>query len=154
MDHVFGDIWHFWDKGHYIVIPTNGFVKRNGACVMGRGLAKDAMNRFPSLPIELGAVIERDGNCVHAFPRYRLFTFPVKRNWWDIADIVLIKISLYDLKDLVKVCVDADAISLPVYVPRVGCGNGRLEWEHVKPILDNGLDNRFAICSLGNLPKV
>ena len=39
MKEVKGDIWNFYNKGYWIVIPTNGTVKRNGEAVMGRGVA-------------------------------------------------------------------------------------------------------------------
>ena len=32
-----------------------------------------------------------------------------------------------------------------VALPRVGRGNGRLDWKDVKPILE-GLDDRFVVC--------
>jgi hypothetical protein len=48
---VFGDLWGF---GGIIVITTNGFVKRDRTCVMGRGCAKQAAIRFPGLPNKLG----------------------------------------------------------------------------------------------------
>ena len=37
-----GNIWEYWKKGFNIVIPTNGYIKRDGSCVMGKGLAFQA----------------------------------------------------------------------------------------------------------------
>ncbi len=33
-------------------------------------------------------------------------------------------------------------------LPRVGCGNGSLDWEDVQPILERHLDDRFILVSL------
>jgi hypothetical protein len=44
---LFGNLWEF---DGIIVITTNGFVKRDGTCVMGRGCAKQATIKLPGLP--------------------------------------------------------------------------------------------------------
>jgi hypothetical protein len=56
---------NFWPD--VIVITTNGFVKKNGAAVMGRGCARAAVNTFAnySLEITLGSRIRTYGNTVH-----------------------------------------------------------------------------------------
>ena len=69
-----------------VCITTNGFVKSNGQCVMGRGCAKTASERFPDLPSRLGSYINRYGNRVFDMGRFgrsrdertHLVTFPVK----------------------------------------------------------------------------
>ena len=146
MIEVKGDIWKFWERGFFIVIPTNGYVKMNGEAVMGRGLAFDASIKFKSLAFELGALLKKYGNDVFIHPTYRIFTFPVKHNWDEKADIELIKFSCVGLQSLVNLRVKP--ISLPVYIPRVGCGNGMLEWKDVKPILESYLDERFVVVSM------
>src|SRR5437868_1662644 len=82
-----GDLWT-WDDGSVIarVITTNGFVTSTGAAVLGRGVAKQAVDRFgPALREKLGEYLQRWGNCVHSFRpnesagrAYWLLTFPVK----------------------------------------------------------------------------
>ena len=39
MKEVFGDLWEFDGT---IAITTNGYLKRDGTCVMGRGCARQA----------------------------------------------------------------------------------------------------------------
>jgi len=39
MKYIKDDIWKYHDRHTPIVITTNGYVKRNGECVMGRGIA-------------------------------------------------------------------------------------------------------------------
>ena len=128
MKEVFGDLWEF---DGIIAITTNGFVKRDGSCVMGRGCAKEAAVRFEWLPRKLGAAISKHGNHVFYFPEYRLITFPVKHVWWEPADPKLIERSARELLETINNL----KITEPVYLPRPGCGNGQLRWENVKEIL-------------------
>ncbi len=133
---------NLWDvEAEYRVITTNGFVKSNGRAVMGRGCAKEAALIYPKLPQWLGVHLLNSGNVVHLFP-HQIITFPVKHNWWEDADIDLIKQSTVDLVKLVD-GIEAKSVVLP----RPGCGNGRLEWADVKPILQQHLDDRFTVVS-------
>jgi hypothetical protein len=59
-----------------------------------------------------------------------LITFPVKRNWWEVADLALIERSARELLKIIEV----KRIRGAIYLPRPGCGNGRLKWEDVKKI--------------------
>jgi len=128
MMEVFGDLWEF---DGIVAITTNGFLKKDGSCVMGRGCARQAALRFGWLPRKLGAAISKHGNHVFHFPEYRLITFPVKHVWWEPADLKLIERSARELLGII-----AEAkIGEPVYLPRPGCGNGKLKWEDVKKIL-------------------
>jgi hypothetical protein len=115
------DIWNFYNQGYWIVIPTNGFVKNNGECVMGRGLAFQAKTKFPDLPKELGDRLREYGNEVFTFWKYHLITFPVKRVWWEKADISLIEKSSKSLQEIFKY--NLSGIKTPIYLPKVGCGN-------------------------------
>jgi hypothetical protein len=142
MIEAFGDAWEL-AKGHRLFITSNGYVKKNGCAVMGRGIAKEASTKFPELAATLGWMLRLSGNQVHflgAFGDYWLHSFPVKHNWWEKADPELIKESV---KELQKVIWDKDA---KLFIPRPGCGNGGLLWEDVKPLLE-GLDDRFRIVS-------
>lgn len=141
----YGDIWEKHEEGHWIVIPTNGTVKKDGACVMGRGLALQAIERFPGVAYELGADIERDGNFVHCDGGKGLVFLPVKHNWWDKASMKLIESGLRQLAESFDEIADYNP---PVYVPRLGCGNGGLDWGEVKPLMERMLDNRFTVIEL------
>lgn len=66
------NLWDVWEQGIPICITTNGFIRHNGECVMGRGCAAEAKRRFPALPAELGAVLREAGNHVYWWPRYGL----------------------------------------------------------------------------------
>ena len=38
--------------------------------------------------------------------------------------------------------------SVKIYLPKVGCGNGKLDWKNVELILDKYLDERFIVVDL------
>ncbi len=140
-------------QAQIICITTNGFVKRNGECVMGRGIAKQMKEYIPSIPYLLGYKISSKGNHVYnlgrvnseklMFNKHWLISFPVKHNWWEDADPELIRRSAIELKQLMK------GVNKNVLIPRPGCGNGHLRWQDVKPILEEvfGDDDRFIIVS-------
>ena len=99
-------------------------------------MALQAAQRFPDLPFVLGAAIEVDGNHVHAFRDFRVFSFPVKQHWIEPADPDLIQQSARQLwYAFWKMHLDK------VYLVRPGCGNGQLKWEDVKPLIAPILDN-------------
>ncbi len=138
---VAGNIWDWHERGHWVVVPTNGTVRADGACVMGRGLALEANRRFPGLARTVGQWIARHGNRVAVVPAYRLFTLPVKDDWRNLASIHLIRDSLRDLVYAreVRGGDDPQLRALDVVLPRVGCGSGGLEWGRVRPELDRSL---------------
>ena len=144
MKEIKGNIWEYYEKGFWIVIPTNGFVKKNGEAVMGRGLALQAQYKFLELPKEIGDMLKDCDNHVFSFSEYRLLTFPVKDAWWKPATLELVEQSCKELKKIVHY--NLGKIQVPVYLPRVGCGNGKLNWKDVKPILERFLDERFVVC--------
>ncbi len=140
MKEIIGDIWNFHDKGHWIVITTNGIVRNDGACVMGRGTAKEAAIRIRYLPHMLGTCIKAHGNMLFTFHTLKLITFPTKHHWKDPADPKLIEKSTKELVSFVN----KEDIS-KIYLVRPGCNNGRLNWKDIKPLLEKYLDDRFIV---------
>lgn len=141
-----GNIWNCWENDCTIIIPTNGFVKKDGSCVMGKGLALQAKNYCHHIEYILGRYITCWGNQVYYLGN-DLVSFPVKHNWWEKADLKLIEKSAKQLKKLSKLFYGYK-IDFPIYLPKVGCGNGKLNWKDVEPILDKHLDDRFIIVDL------
>ena len=133
------DLWTVHDINNPIVITTNGFVNNKGQAVMGRGTALQAKNRMPKLSKVLGWHINTYGNWVFYFKEYNLFTFPTKHNWWEKSDLQLIRQSAEQLLDHVN-----EKGFKKVWMTRPGCGNGRLKWENVKPLIEF-LDDRFVV---------
>ena len=136
------DIWKYHELGKTVVIPTNGKCKLDGHAVMGKGLAKQATDRFPTLPLLLGEKLRVSGNHVYCFCTLRIITFPTKHDWRNDADISLIQQSAHELTRFIDRNAHSDA--MPVYMPHVGCGAGNLTWEQVGPIIRNVLGTRIV----------
>ena len=64
MKEVFGDLWKF---DGIIAITTNGFVKKDRTCVMGRGCARQAAVRFPELSRKLASRFPPSGTASFTF---------------------------------------------------------------------------------------
>jgi|SRR5581483_387097 len=141
-------------------ITTNGFIKKNGHLVMGVGVAGQAQSRYPNFPKIAGRAVKNYGNMVLAFHSSTLrtntmfdpveemwyITFPVKHNWYEDADLELIKCSARQLMGMLNEPGSLmKATFKKVLLPRPGCGNGHLEWEDVKPVIEPILDDRIWV---------
>lgn len=133
------DIWEVRDaiaaegKTPWVVIPTNGIIRADNQATMGLGLALQAAERFPELPISLARHLEKHGNCMGVFASWNIITFPTKQHWRDPARLDLISKAADDL--YMFLAENQDEV---VLVPRVGCGvnTGQLKWKgQVKPLL-------------------
>ncbi len=134
--HVTRDMWKYHNHNNIIVITTNGSIKNNGECVMGKGCALEAKQRYPELPKILGSLIKSYGNHCFILP-HRLISFPVKRNWYENASRFLIIRSLDGLKGLIEYIMLVERNDkTKIIIPRFGCGNGKLNWGVVKTIID------------------
>lgn len=122
---VTGDLWTY--PADWRCITTNGTVKANGECVMGRGVAAQAKRRWPWFPKVLGKRILADGNRLYVFEELQLITFPVKDAWYQRASLTLIEESARQLAMV--------GFSGVILLPRPGCGNGGRVWSEVAPIL-------------------
>ncbi len=160
MKEVYGDIWDLADEvldDVGICITTNGYVRKDGKAVMGRGIAKEAAGRFRWLPQTLAEHIKHNGNIVGCWgadydptydKSYFIISFPVKpiygsrgeMGWQANADLNIIKQSAEDLMAFPKW-----QIPKTILLPRPGCGNGGLKWEQVKPVIEPILDDRVTV---------
>ena len=137
MKEVFGDALVLRRNYTYLCVTTNGFVKKDGTAVMGAGIAKAVSVQAPAAPARLGLRIKQNGNIVQKFYN-NVLAFPVKHNWWEVADIELIKESCRQLVSLL-------GPNETALLPRPGCGNGKLNWSDVKPEIEIILDDRISI---------
>lgn len=142
MKEAIGNIWNM--DAYYKCITTNGTVKSNGRAVMGRGIALQARDKFPELDKALGLSLKIHGNVVKFLFVAYLWSFPVKHNWWEQADLELIKRSAQTL-GMVARDLEYDKTFL---LPRPGCGNGGLKWEDVKPIIEPILPDNVTVVTL------
>lgn len=144
-----GNIWDLYQqdssKDKWLIITTNGFIKNNGKAVMGAGIAKQAKERFFDLDTTLGKLIRFNGfNTVFPLPNvtdinnnnYNLICFPVKYNYWEKASLKLIEESLILLYNFIRYFYEQNNILPTIYSVKPGCGNGKLEWNQVKPIME------------------
>ena len=151
-----------------VVVTTNGFVKKDGACVMGRGIAKQLAQHIPSLPYELGAAIKQHGNRVFKFNfegiSETIITFPVKpvRGFSDGTNVVAHMMHQFPVGSVVcgfamkaePIIIEQSLVELVTLVnkfgykdvicPRFGCGAGELSWNQIKPLAEQYLDDRFT----------
>jgi RNase P protein component len=138
-----GDLWLV--DGDARVITTNGTLKADGRGVMGRGVAKQATERYPMLARRLGRQLIARGNHVSVLlpgdeMTRPLVTFPVKHQWQDRASLDLIARSAREL-----VALTTAKGWQTVVLPRPGCGNGGLDWWQVSLLLAPLLDDRFVV---------
>jgi hypothetical protein len=133
MKEVHGDLWDYnMLPGYVVCITTNGTIKKNGKGVMGRGCAKEAADRHRWIPKVLGAHLKQNGNILLWLPMVNILTFPVKHNWWEQADLQLIKDSAIRL----RLTAEENRFIYKYILPRPGCGNGKLDWPTVKRVLE------------------
>lgn len=149
MREIKGDIMQLIETGKYEVfcITTNGSVKAGGLCVMGRGIAQTCRDRYKGIDKVLGSRIIDEGNHVHMLGYVNnrsvlVISFPVKHLWYETADINLIRQSCKELMTLIS----HNGLN-EVLLPRPGCGNGKLKWTDVKPVIENILDDRVTVAT-------
>lgn len=133
-----------WARGEdeWIVIPTNLQVRQDGEAVMGAGLARQAAERYPSLARQYGASL-RDGRTRLAVHSFRLLLAPTKSKWREPADLTLLEGTIGAVAGWSRRHPDCR-----VLVPALGCGRGDLEWDDVRPMLQEGL----AGCNVALVP--
>jgi hypothetical protein len=157
---VHGDFWSYGPVDARC-ITTNGHVTAAGNAVMGRGVARQAKDRYPGIHMVLGPMLRQYGHHVlevlpavapgKGWGRPALLSYPVKPHitstcapstpcWRNNASLDLIIRSAYELVELT----DARRWSR-VLLPRPGCGAGGLDWDVVQWPLSVILDYRFHV---------
>lgn len=141
MKEIAGNLWDHWNQpGRIVCITTNGFVKKDGHAVMGRGVALQATGKVHDLKWIVGMLITRNGNIVQLVPGTKLLLFPTKYHWAEKSDPGLIETSAKQLEKLARAHPEVTYI-----LPRPGTGNGQLSWDVVKPKLVSLPDNVWVI---------
>jgi len=162
-------------KPNAICISVNGFVKKDGNAVLGRGCAKTAADRWPWIANLWGSLAKLNAGtsilCEVSSPELKtidLIAFPVKDKTEtceeDKSNVVQHMRAQFregdDVPgwackarlDLIKKSLDAlvqlvDAYEYKhVVLPRPGVGAGELAWSDVEPLLEV-LDDRFYVIS-------
>jgi O-acetyl-ADP-ribose deacetylase (regulator of RNase III) len=113
----------------------------NTVGVMGKGIALSFKNRYPQMFEQYRKACEnktfRMGKLMlyHA-PDHWVLLFPTKENWRNPSKLEYIESGL---AKFVQCYTERNITS--VAFPRLGCGNGELDWEVVRPLMEKYLKN-------------
>lgn len=117
----------------------------NTVGIMGKGIALEIKEKYPQNyqlykkacdrnEVVIGKMFTTFTNTLEN-PKY-IINFPTKKHWRFPSEISYIKEGLEDLKNVI--------LSLKIKsiaIPPLGCGNGKLDWNIIKPIIVNSLKN-------------
>jgi len=155
MNVIKANIVDIYKAGKIVCATTNGFVKKNGEGVCGKGNALALATYIPGLKFALGRHISVRGNVV-GFIADRVIAFPTKPStgtinelmtncrikfkkgelvpgFWCKSDLKLIESSMEQLNKLIETSNLEE-----VYLPVPGVANGQLSYADVEPILKKG----------------
>ena len=150
-----------------MIVPTTGNLLESDAealvntvnCVgvMGKGIALQFKQAFPEMfeayrraakagEVRLGSMHVHETGAVVG-PRF-IINFPTKKHWRSRSRLEDIERGLQDLVQQV----DARGIA-SIAIPPLGCGNGGLEWERVRPLIVDAFASRPAVRVLLHQPR-
>jgi len=136
-----GNMWDAFGQGIFM-ITTNPIVRKDGAVVMGRGIALEAKTRFPELPFLFGERLQENGG--KPFIDYichcgntPIWYFMVKDHWREPAKKEIIQKSVEELSNWIT----QENLNLRIDLNFPGIGNGGLAREEVLPIIQQLPDN-------------
>lgn len=138
-----GNMWSVFFDTDIFMITTNPIRRKDGAVVMGRGIALEAKTKFPTLPYDFGEQLEKYPHLksigpIGNYDGVPIYYFMVKSHWREPASLEIIQKSVAalnywgDIADLYEQRID---LNFP------GIGNGKLKKEDVLPLLQTLPDN-------------
>lgn len=145
MKYVTGDIWALAEEEDaWVVIPTNTTIRQDGRAVMGAGLAKDAVERYPDLHENLANHIKISKDSLYIYKP--IICMPTKRNWRGKSRLEWVEKGCFELVELARV-LSSVGNDQSILLPQLGCGLGGLNWERqVRPVVDSILEgDRFIL---------
>lgn len=154
-----GNMWDVFGNTDLFLITTNPIIRADGAVVMGRGIAKQVKDRFPTLPFrfaerltqakyEQNYVDPMHPVCIGTVGKYDnqlVGWFMVKRHWQENAEPDVIENSVRELSRLIKYY-KGEPFRVDLNFP--GIGNGKLKREDVLPIIEK-LPNNVHVWEYG-----
>lgn len=111
----------------------------NTVGVMGKGLALSFKQRYPEMFNRYRTACEKKQLTVGKLmlfyePDHWILLFPTKENWRNPSKLEYLE------KGLIKfVNTYADKNITSIAFPKLGCGNGELSWDEVKPLMEKYL---------------
>jgi len=160
MKEIYGNLWDHYDNGIPICINTNGYVRKSGHAVMGRGVALQATKKFPQISKLLGDMLGGPTRIMQHNHQYvkeilpLIINFPVKPTWGFLADVmpglrgrfvqgkvpgwaVYADLNIIESSLVLLSWLKDERGFSRIVLPRPGCGAGGLDWEKdVKPLCD------------------
>ncbi|MEV6803711.1 macro domain-containing protein [Streptomyces sp. NPDC051132] len=137
-------------QGNLLEADTEAIVNTvNTVGVMGKGIALQIKQAFPENfkqykaacdrgEVKIGEIFVHDAH--HLGPRRYVLNFPTKRHWRGKSRIEDIGAGLNALVDVVrKYGIES------VAVPALGCGNGGLAWDDVRPMIYEAFESLPAV---------
>lgn len=127
-------------------------VNRNG--VMGKGLALQFKQRYPEMFDEYKLACKRKQiyiggdlwvwDYIDMYKPRKILCFATKEDWWNPSKLVWIERGLQMFVNTYK----AFGITSIAW-PKLGCTNGKLDWEtEVKPLMVKYLDDINIMCEI------
>lgn len=139
-----------WVQGDILAAQAEALVNTvNCVGVMGRGIALQFRKAFPENfdayrkacargELRPGALFVFEANRLHG-PRF-IINFPTKRHWRGKSRIEDIRLGLESLVEEVR----RRGIS-SIAVPPLGCGLGGLDWQRVRPLIEDSFASLPAV---------
>ncbi len=111
----------------------------NTVGVMGKGLALSFKQRYPDMFERYKKACEKCQLAIGKLmlfyePDHWLLLFPTKENWRNPSKLEYIEKGLLKFVDTY-----ADKNIVSIAFPRLGCGNGELDWNDVRPLMEKYL---------------
>src|SRR5262245_395774 len=131
--------------GNLLEAPVEALVNTvNTVGVMGKGIALQFKQAFPKMylayekackagEVQLGKMFVYDLGGLVGGPRW-IINFPTKSHWQAASKISDVEAGLKDLVATIK-----NLRIKSVAVPPLGCGNGGLDWDDVRPRIEAAL---------------
>lgn len=140
----YGDMFSVWNEADVFMITTNSTLKKNGALVMGAGIAKQIRDRFKGIDRVIGAMIKNTVGHMGLYGillgdwknKKKLGLFQVKYDWSSEADLKIIRYSTEQLKIFAE---EHPEINIHLNYP--GIGNGKLDKLDVEKVISVLPDN-------------
>lgn len=111
----------------------------NTVGVMGKGLALSFKQRYPEMFNRYRAACEKKQLTVGKLmlfyePDHWILLFPTKENWRNPSKLEYLEKGLFKFVNTY-----ADKNITSIAFPKLGCGNGELSWDEVKPLMEKYL---------------
>ena len=157
METLIGNIWKIAKKSDVICVGTNIGWRKDGTNVMGAGLAKQVVKKFPAISKQYGALCQKFGeetptviykapDSISVFGFAMCPTKPLNNatpwlSWRNESALWLIEKSARELAEAIPQLESSDVpdMQIPydgrILVTMLGCGNGGLQESIVEPKL-------------------